>query len=540
MGAPVSEKQARRRRGTGSVRQDPATKLWQYRLPTGRRLPGGGYERIETQYSFETDALAIAAMDALREELRHRRDGESLTLTEYFDQQFVPWMKTRVARDDVEQATLDAYVVKFGAVRRATLGGMLLRTIRRLHVVRWAKGLAGRRPDQVLGNLKFVLKQAIDDGYVDDNAAASVQLDVKERDRDDFIPTPEEQLQLLSCHDVEVPDWYAIVFGMGTGLRPGEWRNLELIDVHLDGPVPWVFVQYGKNDRGGTKSGKKRKVPLLDLARRALEAWLPLIPQYHPKNPRGLVFPTERGCIRRAGAPFGIHHQGRERINKLDWYLERAGITRHLTPHCLRHRFATDALTGRLGKTLEAWKVQVMLGHGLLSTTEQYLHQRDDDLLDTLGREQGGDRAPTPALTVPIPRIAVGAEGFDQNLEDRTKKALFVQPAPAEAAKDQSYAVLRPYIPDAALIAGLRDVSLRIAADQAPLRSELAELALRVRAGVLAHLTASHPVLRTVERVLAGGDFQTAAFIELTKLVAPAATEPAAIPAAEKSASPAK
>ncbi len=136
-----------------------------------------------------------------------------------------------------------------------------------------------------------------------------------------------------------------------TGLRVSELVGLRMQDVDL----PAAFA------RTIGKGSKERVVPLSDTAVERLSAWLergrPLILK---RRPSPHVFVTSRGAA--------MTRQG-------FWELLRraartAGVRRKLSPHTLRHSFATHLLQN--GADLRV--VQTLLGHSDISTTEIYTH----------------------------------------------------------------------------------------------------------------------------------------------------------------------
>jgi len=121
------------------------------------------------------------------------------------------------------------------------------------------------------------------------------------------------------------------------------------------------------------KGNKQRIVPIHQAALRAIQDYLE---QGRPKLLKGKVSPflfvTARGgAMTRQAFWAAIKLNGR-----------KAGIFHHLSPHVLRHTFATHLLEG--GADLRS--VQTMLGHADLSTTEIYTHVVRARLRDTLDR----------------------------------------------------------------------------------------------------------------------------------------------------------
>ncbi|MGJ3244194.1 MAG: tyrosine recombinase XerC [Opitutales bacterium] len=126
-----------------------------------------------------------------------------------------------------------------------------------------------------------------------------------------------------------------------------------------------VTLTYGQMDtRDGVarirgKGGKERLCPVGKVALQVFQAYRQL--HRHPQGPADYVFPREK--------PPG-HITPREGQRMLKRYLALAGLPMDITPHKLRHAFATHLLDH--GAELRA--VQELLGHSSLSTTQIYTH----------------------------------------------------------------------------------------------------------------------------------------------------------------------
>jgi len=138
----------------------------------------------------------------------------------------------------------------------------------------------------------------------------------------------------------------------GTGMRVSELIGLDVDDVHLS--MGFVRV-YGKG-------GKERIIPLGGGALRACSAYLKEArPKFISKSKElNAFFVNMRGNR--------LTRQGCWKI--LKGYAVKAGIHKELTPHILRHSFATHLIEN--GADIRA--VQEMLGHADISTTQIYTH----------------------------------------------------------------------------------------------------------------------------------------------------------------------
>ena len=178
------------------------------------------------------------------------------------------------------------------------------------------------------------------------------------------VLTVAEIERLLAAPNTDEPlairDRALLEFAYATGARVSELVGLALQDVLFEEGLARMF-------------GKGAKQRLVPVGRRALGALALYVREIRPRfdrgKGRGIVFLNARGTpLSRVGAWTIIRRAARF-----------AGITKRVTPHTLRHTFATHLLEG--GADLRA--VQEMLGHADLATTQLYTHV-DRDYLRTV------------------------------------------------------------------------------------------------------------------------------------------------------------
>ena len=155
-----------------------------------------------------------------------------------------------------------------------------------------------------------------------------------------------------------------------SGLRVSELVNLHPLDIDLQRGVVRVFG----------KGRKERLVPMHQRALDVMEEYLRAVrPDFMPQT--SFVF------LNRSGQ--GLTRQAVWKLIRR--YALEAGIRRDISPHTMRHTFATHLLEG--GADLRT--VQLLLGHSDLAATELYTHVRSDVLEDVYRRchPRNGERA---------------------------------------------------------------------------------------------------------------------------------------------------
>jgi len=179
--------------------------------------------------------------------------------------------------------------------------------------------------------------------------------------------------------------------------RPGSswrrWRNWALFEcLYSTGVRVSELVGLGQEDlafdsgmiRVLGKGKKERVIPIGSKAVQAVRGYLAALDSQFPQAKLQC-----RALFRNArGGP--LTTRSVHRILKME--LQRCGLWQHLTPHGLRHTFATHLLNS--GADLRA--IQEMLGHSNLSTTQRYTHVHMDLLMKTYdaahprGRKKNG------------------------------------------------------------------------------------------------------------------------------------------------------
>jgi integrase/recombinase XerD len=167
--------------------------------------------------------------------------------------------------------------------------------------------------------------------------------------------TSQEIDKLLAPEIPETPqnlcDQAVLELAYASGLRVAELRNARLEHLHLDASFVNVIG----------KGNKERVVPLGRKAVAALERYLNVArPRLVTPRSTAAVFLTRRGT---PFAPVTLWLRIKQRAR-------RSGIPRNVTPHMLRHSFATHLLDH--GADLRV--IQELLGHASIGTTEVYTH----------------------------------------------------------------------------------------------------------------------------------------------------------------------
>jgi len=258
--------------------------------------------------------------------------------------------------------TLDAYqrdLSHFGEHIKHRSGARVTEEqVRRWLAKRTSEGVSPRSQSRGLIALRGFFKYLLVEKRLERDPTARIELPRLGRPLPETLSL-EEVEALLAAPDSRIPrehrDRTMLELLYATGLRVTELVKLNMGQLHLEGG----YI------RALGKGKKERLVPMGDTARDWLEAYL--------EDVRSNVCTHTLGCGARD--PVFVSRLGRAMSRQnffglIRNYATRAGIERTISPHTLRHAFATHLL--ERGADLRS--LQLMLGHADISTTEIYTH----------------------------------------------------------------------------------------------------------------------------------------------------------------------
>jgi len=264
-------------------------------------------------------------------------------------------------RRDVERLAL--YALTKGARTPTDISSRVLREfVYHLKDLGLAPASIRRNVSSVRTYFRFLLG----DGHVVRDPSERLETPKRWRSLPDVLSV-DEVGRLLAAPSLDDPltfrDRALLELAYGAGLRVSEWITLAVRDVLFEEGLVRVFG----------KGSKERLVPIGRSAIGAVAIYLrELRPRLEHGEGKGILLLNARGRpLTRMGA-----------WKILRRYVEKAQITKHVSPHTLRHSFATHLLEG--GADLRA--VQEMLGHVDISTTQIYTHV-DREYLRTVHKQ---------------------------------------------------------------------------------------------------------------------------------------------------------
>lgn len=221
-------------------------------------------------------------------------------------------------------------------------------------------GISAKSQARILSGVRSFYRYLVLDGYLDVDPTELLESPHLPQHLPEYLST-EEVDALENSIDLTSNEGHRnraiIEVFFSCGLRVSELTNLKLSDLFLT----QGFI------RVNGKGGKQRLVPISERAIHELELWFDDRRQMKIKpGEEDYVFLNRRG-----------HHLTRTMILiMVKRQAEAAGIKKTISPHTLRHSFATALLKG--GADLRI--IQELLGHADLGTTEIYTHMDDESL----------------------------------------------------------------------------------------------------------------------------------------------------------------
>lgn len=292
-------------------------------------------------------------------------------ILEKYIKEFLEYLEIERGRSDRTVRNYHFYLLRFSEWAKSPNPGEITNEMIRKYRLHLNRDISGREEGQLKKNtqnyhlialrafLKYLAKRDVKTLAPEKIELAKQGtrhvsfLESEEFDR--FRKAPEKDPTIVGFRDKAILE---LLFS--TGMRVSEAASLKIDNVNLKRDE---FTVLGK--------GKKHRVVYLsDDAKRSIKSYLD-----RRKDTSPYLFVRHDRARRSAGATsHPLTPRSVQRI--VDRYAKEAGITKRVTPHTLRHTYATDLL--RNGADIRA--VQSLLGHESITTTQVYTHITDKEL----------------------------------------------------------------------------------------------------------------------------------------------------------------
>ena len=222
----------------------------------------------------------------------------------------------------------------------------------------------GKKPSTIsrcIASIRSFYQYVLKKGKIKKDPTKNIQSPKVEKRVPCVLTAKEVELLLEQPKDIDlkgIRDKAMLEFSYATGMRVTEIISLDIDDVN--------FEEGYVNCR---KANKQRTIPLGKMSLKALKEYT--------DNARGILLKddNEKALFVNVNGQ-RLTRQGFWKIIK--YYKEQAHITKDITPHVLRHSFATHLLQN--GADLKA--IQTMLGHSDISSTQVYMQFQDEGIKD--------------------------------------------------------------------------------------------------------------------------------------------------------------
>ncbi|ACB85242.1 site-specific tyrosine recombinase XerD [Natranaerobius thermophilus] len=243
--------------------------------------------------------------------------------------------------------------------------------VKRTHIMKYLifmkeKGKASATVTRNIASVRSFFQFLLQEGMISENPSTDLETPKQEKKLPEIL-SPQEVDKLLNQPDTTdfkgKRDKAMLEVLYATGMRVSELISLNV--EHVDSNNGYILCK-GKGD-------KERIVPLGKMAIKSVSDY---ISKSRPQLRKNLSEPA-----------LFLNHHGKRLSRQGFWkilkkYAEKIGIKQKITPHTLRHSFATHLLEN--GADLRA--VQEMLGHSDISTTQIYTHLTKQRLKDVYSK----------------------------------------------------------------------------------------------------------------------------------------------------------